>query len=152
MGFVFVFPFQHGTTHTVFELLHRSGWPPTFDSPASSSPILNCRHVEKNFLKSKTKGKHLPGSEALSPSPELTGSLVSGALLTCLPKTSSWNWSNCTTRLDRDLLVGGSACMYWGRRDGKRNRVQINSLPPPMSVSSWKHLEHTKLHLSPLHA
>ena len=52
----------------------------------------------------------------------LTGSLVSGALLTCLPKTSSWNCSNCTTRLDRDLLVGGSACIYWGT--GKRREKQ----------------------------
>lgn len=41
-----------------------------------------------------------------------TGSLVSGGLLTCRPNTSSWNWSSWTTRLDRDLLVGGSAWMY----------------------------------------
>lgn len=39
----------------------------------------------------------------------LTGNFVSGALLTCFPNTSSWNCSSCTTRLDNDLLVGGSA-------------------------------------------
>ena len=48
-----------------------------------------------------------------------TGSLVSGGLLTCLPNTSSWNCSSWTTRLDRDLFVGGSAWMYW-RQDTRR--------------------------------
>lgn len=73
----------------------------------------------------------------------LTGSLVSGALLTCLPKTSSWNCSNCTTRLDRDLLVGGSACIYWGNREKERKtdpKSIFHRLPyffPRSSGSIW---------------
>jgi hypothetical protein len=45
----------------------------------------------------------------------LTGSLVSGELLTDFPNASSWNCSNCRTKLDKLLLVGGSACVYWNR-------------------------------------
>lgn len=59
-----------------------------------------------------------------------TGSLVSGGLLTCRPNTSSWNWSSWTTRLDRDLLVGGSAWMYC--EDSKTERQ-----------SELSHREHT---------
>lgn len=43
----------------------------------------------------------------------LTGSLVSGGLLTFFPRLSSWNCINWMTNADKPLLVGGSVCTYW---------------------------------------
>ena len=87
------------------------------DPGGSGSPGGRRPHVPPAPGRAGVRGRGSPGgSGALCPSAHSrTGSLVSGALLTCFPNTSSWNCSSCTTRLDSDLLVGGSAWMYCGR-------------------------------------
>jgi hypothetical protein len=52
-------------------------------------------------------------SEIADEETQLTGSLVSGGLLTFFPRLSSWNCISWMTNADKPLLVGGSVWTYW---------------------------------------